>query len=125
MRLFAKYNRINLLATILVFIFSGFVFYFFIHLILVSDVVEDLRIEKEKMIAQVQHNHVLPENISMNEQRVSYEAVSKPSPQTSYNSLRLYDSVKEHDANFRQIIFGVNVNGQEYKIAVTKSLEGT
>jgi len=125
MKLFAKYNRVNLLATLAIFIFSGLVFYFFIRLVLTGDVDDDLLVEKKEIETHVRRNNQLPEIISLNEQRTSYEKITQPYGHTWFHNVKAYDSNLHKQTNFREILFGLRVNNEEYKVSVIKSLEAS
>ena len=49
MKLFTRYNRINLLTTIVIFLLSAAAFYFAIRYILINQVDNDLRIEEREI----------------------------------------------------------------------------
>jgi len=49
MKLFTKYNRINLLTTIIIFLLSATAFYFVIRYILINQVDSDLKIEEREI----------------------------------------------------------------------------
>ena len=48
MRLLEKYNRINLIATIAIFLSSSIAFYYLIHYVLINQIDEDLKIEQNE-----------------------------------------------------------------------------
>jgi signal transduction histidine kinase len=125
MKLFTKYNRVNLLTTVIIFIFSSIAFYFFFRFILVSEVDEDLKIEKREIETYVQKTSQLPDAISVNDLRIQYRLVSQSYVKTSFRTFIAYDSLEKENGNFREMIFGIRASGEEYKISVVKSLEAT
>lgn len=125
MNLFTNYNRINLLATVLIFIFSSIALFFLFRFILITQVDDDLVIEKDEIVTHVQQNGVLPDIISINDQRIQYYEVSRPYTKTSFRTFVTYDSLEKQKGNFRELLFGIHASGRDYKISVVKSLEAT
>src|SRR5678809_1118032 len=72
MKLFTKYNRVNLVATIIIFLLSSTAFYFAIRYILINQVDDDLRIEQREIETYVKEHNTLPESISVKDQNISY-----------------------------------------------------
>ena len=62
MKLFTKYSRINVLATIAIFLFSSAAYYYVLHYILINQIDEDLKIEENEIRGYVNEHHLLPEN---------------------------------------------------------------
>lgn len=125
MNLFTKYNRFNLLVSVIIFIFFSLVFYFFFKIILISQVDSALEIEKKEIESYVQQHGQLPQAYSVNDQRIQFSQVSDPIAKTSFRTLLAYDTTEKENGNFREILFGLRVADQEYKISVIKSLEAS
>jgi signal transduction histidine kinase len=123
MKLFTRYNRINLLATVIIFLLSGISFYFLLRFILVGQVDEDLKIEQQEINNYVSKYDALPEVIPVKDQHISYVLLDHKSNEEKIETEWLrHDSTKEV---FRTLRFDVKAGGKWYGATVQKSLEGT
>ena len=125
MKLFTRYNRINLFATVIVFLLSGISFYFLLRYVLIDQVDEDLRIEQHEIENYAAKYHQLPEIIPVRDQHTSYTTIDKDGGKKTFSTIRLYERVRREKEIFRQLIFYIDVNGQWSQVMVSKSLEGT
>lgn len=121
MKLFAKYNRINLLTTIIIFLLSATAFYFVIRYILINQVDNDLRIEEREIETYVHEHGVLPEPIPVKDQKISYALVDREFKKRRFTTERFEG---ERDS-FRVLHFGITTRENIYIATVAKSLEGT
>src|SRR5689334_152978 len=78
MKLFSKYNRINIAAIILIFLAASIAFYFTLNFVLFNQVDEDLRIEEREIKMYVKQFDRLPENMKVKDQIISYTRLSQP-----------------------------------------------
>lgn len=125
MKLFTRYNRLNLLVTISIFLLAGIVFYFFIRGVLISQLDDDLDVEKKEIETYVKEHDHLPEIIQVRHQVVSFKAVDSPYRLVKYRIFEAYDSSKEDEDDFRSIDFGIHAAGKEYQVSVMKPMEST
>jgi len=125
MKLFTRYSRINLFATVIVFLLSGVSFYFLLRYILVDQVDEDLKIEQHEIQTYAGKYRRLPEIIAVRDQHISYTAVNKDGGKRTFSTLKMYDDPGKEKETFRQLIFYIDINGQWYQATVSKSLEVT
>src|SRR6185369_2036650 len=125
MKLFAKYNRVNLIATIIIFLLSSAAFYVAIHYILVSQVDDDLRIEQREIETYVKEHNVLPESISVKDQKIDYVLVSESVKKRKFKTVAAFDPEDKEKSSFRVLQFGLNAGDKQYDVTVAKSLEGT
>jgi signal transduction histidine kinase len=123
MKLFTKYNRINLLATIIIFLFSSVAFYIAIHFFLLQQVDGDLKIEQHEIETYTKEHNVLPEPIPVKDQKISYSLSSKLLTERNFQTVKGFEG-REKDS-YRVLRFGISVNGKTYTATVGKSLEGT
>src|SRR5215510_11626728 len=121
MKLFAKYNRINLLTTIIIFLLSATTFYFAIRYILINQVDNDLRIEEREIETYLSEHGVLPEPIPVKDQKISYALVDREVKKKRFTTEHL-----EGERNtFRVFRFGISAKGNTYIATVAKSLKST
>jgi len=121
MKLFAKYNRINLLTTIIIFLLSATAFYFVIRYILINQVDNDLRIEEREIETYVHEHGVLPEPIPVKDQKISYALVDREFKKRKFTT----EHFEGERDSFRVLHFGITAGENIYIATVAKSLEGT
>ncbi|MEO5594615.1 MAG: HAMP domain-containing sensor histidine kinase [Chitinophagaceae bacterium] len=126
MKLFTRYNRINLFATVIVFLLSAISFYFLLRYVLIDQVDEDLKIEQHEIQTYAGQYNRLPEIITVKDQHISYTPVNKEGRKKTFSTLGIPDDTGNKDSDvFRQLVFYINTSSQWYKVTVSKSLEGT
>ncbi len=121
MKLFTKYNRINLLTTIVIFLLSATAFYFAIRYILINQVDNDLRIEEREIETYLNEHGILPEPIPVKEQKISYALSDQEFKKRRFTTEQL---AGEEDS-FRVLQFGITAKGNTYIATVAKSLKST
>src|SRR5579871_6446049 len=123
MKLITKYNRINIIATIIVLLMASICYYFIVRYVLIRQLDNTLRVEEAEIINYIKTNNKLPEATNYRDQRTSFEEVAQP-------VVRKFDNVKicgqhhhkDHDS-YRELSFPVSIDGKNYKASVTKSEE--
>jgi len=120
-KLFAKYNRLNILATIVIFVIGSCTFYLVLNYILVRQVDSGLVSEKEEIRTFNRLHGSLPEIVNTKDQIISYSQADKIE-KTTYSNVTIK---KKHKEAFRSIRFNVDVAGQNYLVIVSRSLEET
>lgn len=126
MKLFTKYNRINVISTIIIFLLGCIAFSFLLRYVIISQLDEDLKIEKNEIINYVNRFNHLPAVIEVHDQYTTYKPVDKPQQifHTIYTN-KIYNT-DEHKKELRRIIeFNVQVSNGWYFVSVSKSLQGT
>ncbi|HEV3224233.1 MAG TPA: HAMP domain-containing sensor histidine kinase [Puia sp.] len=123
MKLFTRYFRINLLATLVIFLLASIAFYFLLWWVMINQVDEDLKIEQREIETYVSKYHRPPEPITVKDQRISYEVTGLHEFSRHFSTIK---SPYRHDReDFRQISFTLPVGDQWLLFKVSKSLEGT
>jgi signal transduction histidine kinase len=125
MRLLTKYNRINLLATILIFLLASTTFYVAIRYILIGQVDDDLKIEQREIETYVKEHNVLPESIPVKDQKISYAPASELSKESKFKTVSGFAAENSEKNSYRILQFSVIANGKMYSVTVAKSLQGT
>lgn len=120
MRLLAKYNRVNIIASILVLLIGGFFYYDILKKVLLHQLDEDLKIEKVEYVDFVKENNRLPSFENYKNEQITWEQVAKPIQQKIY-SIDLFDSSENEIVSKRNMVFPINFSGINYKITVSKS----
>lgn len=125
MKLLAKYNRVNIIATIIVFLVGSICYYFILSFVLINQLDRDLKIEEQEIKDYVQLNGSLPKEINYKDQKVIFEPSGTTVINRNIGSVDFYnDAEKEHEYS-RQLIFSINVSGKNYKVSISKSQQET
>jgi signal transduction histidine kinase len=122
MKLFTRYSRINLVATLLIFLLASIAFYYLLWYVMIAQVDEDLKIEQREIQTYVAKYQRAPDPVTIKDQRITYEPTSIRERIRSFNTIKHIDA-HEHD-DFRQIRFTLPVGDQWLEFRVSKSLEG-
>src|SRR6476620_8128176 len=124
MKLFAKYSRINLVSTVIIFMIACAAFYLTLHYVFIHQIDEDLKIEQGEIEAFVTEHNVLPENISVKDQVIQYQPIG--GSKRKYFSTGFITQRGEYEREkFRQLFFTIKAGQQWYQATVSKSLEET
>ncbi len=124
MKLFSKYNRINLLFTIAIFIIGSIAFSLLIHYVVNNQIDDDLVTEKDEILAYVKQYHNLPAIENIQDQYTTYKLINR----SSEGKLRFYTqkrwNIQEHEnETVRSIEWNMNVGNKLYLITVSESLD--
>lgn len=119
MKLFSRYNRINIAASILVFVVGSIAFYFVLRVVLLRQLDDALHTEQTEIISYVQIHNRLPEVVDAYNQQIRFAEVTVLPQETIYFSeARLLNGENEL---IRKLVFGIAVAGKKYRVAITKS----
>lgn len=122
MKLSSRYNRVNILVSLLVLLLTGVIYYLVIHFILTEKLDRDLRIEEEEIRAYVQKYHKLPLPGDFHDQKVSYRLVSPSDTAGRSYTNSIYVNEKEHEKEpGRSLKTVMKVNDQLVEVTVVKS----
>jgi len=125
MRLLARYNRVNIITTIVVLILSGLSYYFAIRYILIGQLDDDLKVEEQEVIDYVNKNKTLPNPSSYKDQQVAYQdAVGAPVAR-KFSSSKAFSKEENEEIISRQIVFPLTIEGKNYTVMISKSEEAT
>lgn len=133
MKLITRYNRVNLLTTVIVMLITGFIYYQVISLILINQLEKNLEVEEDEIFEYVDLNHHLPQVFKSNDQQIMFTAARPGSVQRQFiNTVyRNYNNAKyakrhphRNDEEFetgRGLITSVTVGDKYYKILIVVS----
>jgi signal transduction histidine kinase len=121
MKLFTKYNRINITATICIFLAGSVAFYFVLDYVLIRQLDASLRSEKQEISEYIQAHQQLPEIQNTKEQWIEVSKTSLPLSKTTIKSIPVYNKAEAEQEYIRQLLFFVTVNQQNYLVKVNKS----
>ncbi len=128
MKLFTKYNRINVASTVIIFLLASIAFSFLLRYVIISGIDEDLRIEKNEVLSYISKYNALPPVVEVHDQYTTYQLIKtlpKHSPKHNIYTRHTRDEKDGDEETVRSIVFFVTVIGNNYLVTVSKSLEGT
>src|SRR5690349_23674910 len=125
MKLFTKYNRINITSTILIFLLGCLAFFLLLRYIVINQVDQDLKIKKNEILTYVNRFHHLPNIIEVRDQYTVYHKLNNPLHIDKIFTHKVYEKNKRHNELQRTIEFTFPVNDLWYSAEVSKSLEQT
>lgn len=121
MKLFSKYNRINIPATILIFLVGCVGFYFVLREVLIRQLDASLRTEKTEICSYVSQHNALPEVVNTRGQQTSFTGVPSPVNGVYRYSEKQRGPAKGGYSWRRLVVFGINAGGRNYKVVVSQS----
>ena len=80
MKLFTRYNRINIAATIFIFVIGSVAFYFVLQYVLIRQLDDTLRSEQQEIIEYVTAHHQLPEIQNTKHQWITVDTIAESIP---------------------------------------------
>ena len=120
MRLLAKYNKVNIFATILVLLIGGFFYYEILKAVLLHQLDDDLKLEQQEYVDFVKENNHLPSAENYKNEQITWQKISKPIERKIY-SLDIFDSSENEFDSKRILEFPIKFSGDFYKVSVAKS----
>jgi len=125
-RLFVKYNLVNVATTVIVLLLSGVVYYFFIEHALIHQLDKSLVVEEKEISDYVNENNILPEASFTKDEQEFYSSINNDEKVTrNFSSVNVRKENKQGQKLYRQLEFPVTVKGKIYHAYVRKSQEET
>lgn len=125
MKLFSKYNRINIISTVIIFLLGCIAFAILLRCVIISQVDNDLEIEKNEITVYVNQHGNLPGIIKVHDQYITYQTINKATVVTNNKiyTHKDYVSTKPEKVLLRSLQFTITTNNTYTLITVSKSLE--
>ena len=121
MKLFTQYNRINIIASVFVFVVGCVAFYFVLRVVLLKQLDDALHTEQTEIISYVQMHNKLPEVVNAYNQQITFALIRDPLPEAVYYSEKAVDPENKEIEWARKLGFGITVAGKNYRVIVSKS----
>jgi signal transduction histidine kinase len=121
MKLFAKYNRINITVTIFTFVLGSVAFYFVLNYVLTRQLKETLRSEQFEIIHYVEQHNSLPEIQNTRHQWITIEKATDVLTKPKFNDIVVYNEKEKEAEPVEQLLFSIKVSGENFLITVNKS----
>jgi signal transduction histidine kinase len=120
MKLSDRYNRVNLIATIVIMLITGAIYYLAISMILTNQKDRSLAVEEQEIFDYVKLNHHLPQVFKSQDQQISFIAEPKNAVTRQFINTNYYKENEESESG-RGLISSISVNGVYYKILIVES----
>ncbi len=134
MKLSARYNRVNLVTTVIVMLFTGIIYYQAISWILTNQKDKDLKVEEQEVFDYVALNHRLPQIFESDDQQITFYNARPGSIQREFIDTKFYKILDKNDVQRKQgkthaaeyesgraLISSVAVGNKYYKIQIIVS----
>jgi signal transduction histidine kinase len=123
-KLFAKYNRVNIVATVVVLVIGGICYYLILHFVLLKQLDNDLNAEEQEIKNYILLNHLLPVPTNTKEQEIIFKE-STSAIKRKIESKKIYKKEDDEYEICRILFFAVNVSGKNYNVYISQSQEAT
>ncbi len=121
MKLFTKYNRVNITATILTFVVGSIAFYFVLHYVLLRQLDESLRSEQQEILGYTDLYGKFPDIQNTKHQWISITPAFSMIQKPFIKSLPFYNKEEQEHESIRQLSFTTQVGPSLYLVTVNKS----
>jgi len=125
LKLFAKYNRFNILASIIIFLLGCFAFFFVMHKVLVQQLDRSLTVEQIEVEQYVKEHNNLPEVVNTTDQQVHFTETTTIFPKREITSTQAWDEPDQDYDEIRVLNFGLRASNRYYKVSISKSQKET
>ena len=122
MKLITKYNRVNIVATIIVLLAASIFYFFIVRFVLIHQLDNTLKVEEAEILNYVKNNNRLPEATNYRDQHTSFSEASGQLKR-KFSNISLHEEHHHENNTYRELSFPITINGKLYKASVTKSEE--
>ena len=120
MKLLDKYNRINIVSSLVVLLITGFVYFLVISYILNRQINKDLKIEEKEISNFISLNNKMPPVGRFKDLHISFDEVSNTLARHFVDTVLLDSREGDYDAA-RALISSVSLAGKTYKVTIIES----
>ncbi|GGI25802.1 sensor histidine kinase [Pedobacter mendelii] len=122
MRLADRYNRVNLITALIVFLITGIIYYLVIHFIFREKLDRDLTVEEDEIKQYVSTYNKLPLPASFLDQQVNYQLLKGGTKESrSFKNTNYYNSKEKELEPGRSLITTLVQGNKLYIVTITKS----
>ncbi|TCD12152.1 HAMP domain-containing histidine kinase [Pedobacter frigidisoli] len=122
MKLASKYNRVNLITSLVVLLFTGVIYYVVIHFILTEKLDRDLGVEEDEIKQYVKTYQQLPLPASYLDQQIYYRPLTGNVTETrDFKYTTFYNPKDKEMEPGRSLVTIVFLKNKPYEVNITKS----
>ena len=126
MKLFVKYSRVSIVASVLALLVGSIVYYFSVRYVLIGELDDSLKVEEDEIHEYVRIQGRLPEPTSYRDQMITYQPAGSGVTirRKFHHTMKAAPHHKGEEA-YRELLFPIRAGGQVYTVSVAKSEEET
>jgi signal transduction histidine kinase len=125
MKLFTRYQRINLLFMVLFFLLSSLAYYFLMNYLLLQELDLNLSKVESRLRSYVQQNKALPMEQFLDDLRISYVHTDHPGVDRSFELIAPTGRPGMNPHSLRVLNFFLELDHKWYQVIIARNLEGT
>jgi signal transduction histidine kinase len=122
MRLFTKYNRVNIVGSIIALLLGSITYYFTVRYVLTSQLDDNLKTEEAEVMDHVHSHNTLPEPANYRDQIVRFEPAAGPVDR-QFSSTNIAEERKGKPEPYRELRFPIQVTGHWYTVYISVAAE--
>ncbi|HEY6899191.1 MAG TPA: HAMP domain-containing sensor histidine kinase [Puia sp.] len=123
MKLFARYSRVNIVASITALLIGSVVYYFSVRYVLIGELDDSLKVEEDEIHDHVKTHGQLPEAASYRDQRIDFQPIAADIPREFHHTV--FPGAHSRPETYRELLFSIRAGGQLYRVSIAKSEEET
>lgn len=124
MKLFTRYNQINLSFMVAVFLLSSISYYFLLRFVLVHELDEELAEKKTRIEHFVKLNGTLPSFTELDDFIITHSITGSTPVKKSIKPVTMLDPEEGHMRDYRQLTYRQVVGDQNYLMHISLAVEG-
>jgi signal transduction histidine kinase len=121
MKLFTQYNRANIAAMIISFVAGSIAFYIVLNIVLTNQLDRSLRVEEQEITDYTNLHGQLPFIPNTRHQWLKIDTVNTVVPESHPLNIELINPTHGKKEHVRQLVFGIQIHSQFYRITVNQS----
>jgi len=125
MKLFVKYSRVNILASVLALLVGSVVYYFSVRYVLIRELDDSLKVEEDEILQYVHVQDRLPEPTSYRDQMITYQLAGPTEIRRKFHQTMKAAPHHKGKEAYRELLFPIRAGGKLYTVSVAKSEEET
>ena len=121
MKSFAAYQRFNTWVAIVIFLLGSLAFYGVLQYVLISQLNDSLKAEKQEISDYVKQYHQLPVIQNTKHQWIIIDSNLTVLPKYKFRTISVYNNAEQEMREVRQLQFILHVGSRQYLVQVNKS----
>lgn len=121
MKLFTRYNQVNIATIIITFVVGSIAFYFVLNYLLISQLDRSLHVEQTEIIDFVNEHERIPDPLTTKHQWTEYATATEPIANPKATTTEAFNKLENEIQPVRQLVFTIPAGGRLYKAIVNQS----
>ncbi len=121
MKLFTRYNRVNITTTIITFVVGSIAFYYVLNYVLISQLDRGLHVEQTEILDFVREHKRVPDPLTTKHQWTEYIPATETITHPKATTTEAYNKLESEIEPVRQLVFTIEAGGRLYKVIVNQS----